>query len=231
MEGSDMFVVECTSTPGNEIELTIDSDTSVGIDACAELSRAVEAQFDRDEEDFSLTVMSAGIGSELKSLRQYRKLAGKSAEVLLTSGVKILAKLEEVNVLTNNLLAAQALAKNKQANVIVTGGNLVHSHLYVAGEMFMRNLDKVYISKAFMGVGGADLSAGYTVNYSTELIVYQTIKAIADQLIIVLDSSKFNRTTFLSLGSLTFSDVIISDKGIPASYREFYETNGVKVLN
>ena len=91
-----MFVVECTSTPGNEIELTIDSDTSVGIDACAELSRAVEAQFDRDEEDFSLTVMSAGIGSELKSLRQYRKLAGKSAEVLLTSGVKILAKLEEV---------------------------------------------------------------------------------------------------------------------------------------
>ena len=57
---------------------------------------AVEAQFDRDEEDFSLTVMSAGIGSELKSLRQYRKLAGKSAEVLLTSGVKILAKLEEV---------------------------------------------------------------------------------------------------------------------------------------
>ena len=49
-----------------------------------------------DEEDFSLTVMSAGIGSELKSLRQYRKLTGKSAEVLLTSGVKILAKLEEV---------------------------------------------------------------------------------------------------------------------------------------
>ena len=141
-----------------------------------------------------------------------------------------LAKMEEVNVLTNNLLAAQALARNKQANVIVTGGNLVHSHLYVAGEMFMRNLDKVYISKAFMGVGGADLSAGYTVNYSTELIVYQTIKAIADQLIIVLDSSKFNRTTFLSLGSLTFSDVIISDKGIPAFYREFYETNGVKVL-
>ena len=103
LEGSDMFVVECTSTPGNEIELTIDSDTSVGIDACAELSRAVEAQFDRDEEDFSLTIMSAGIGSELKSLRQYRKLAGKSAEglltrpaeVLLTNGVKILAKLDE----------------------------------------------------------------------------------------------------------------------------------------
>ena len=94
LEGTDLFVVECTATPGNEIELTIDSDTSVGIDACAELSRAVEAELDREEEDFSLTVMSAGIGSELRSLRQYRKLVGRSVEVLLTSGIKILAKLD-----------------------------------------------------------------------------------------------------------------------------------------
>ena len=95
-ESTDLFVVECTSTPGNDIELTIDSDTSVGIDACAELSRAIEAELDREEEeDFSLTVMSAGIGSELRSLRQYRKLVGRPAEVLLTNGVKILAKLDE----------------------------------------------------------------------------------------------------------------------------------------
>ena len=87
--------MECTSTPGNEIELTIDSDTSVGIDACVALSRAVEADLDRDAEDFSLTVASAGIGSELRTLRQYRKLVGRPVEVLLTNGVKILAHLDE----------------------------------------------------------------------------------------------------------------------------------------
>ena len=95
LEGTDMFVVECTSTPGNEIELTSDSDTSVGIDACVALSRAVEADLDRDAEDFSLTVASAGIGSELRTLRQYRKLVGRPVEVLLTNGVKILAHLDE----------------------------------------------------------------------------------------------------------------------------------------
>ncbi len=95
LEGTDMFVVECTSTPGNEIELTIDSDASVGIDACVALSRAVEADLDRDAEDFSLTVASAGIGSELRTLRQYRKLVGRPVEGLLTNGVKILAHLDE----------------------------------------------------------------------------------------------------------------------------------------
>ncbi len=94
---TDMFVVGCTCTPSNEIDLYIDSDTKVSIDVCIALSRAIEAEFDREVEDFSLTVASAGIGSELKLLRQYRKLVGSSVEVLLLSGIKIVAKLTEVN--------------------------------------------------------------------------------------------------------------------------------------
>lgn len=94
LAGSDLFVVGCTCTPGNEIELLLDSDTSVGIDACAALSRAVEAELDREEEDFSLTVASAGIGSELRSVRQFAKLVCHPVEVLLTSGIKILATLD-----------------------------------------------------------------------------------------------------------------------------------------
>lgn len=94
LQGTDLFVVGCTCSPDNEIELLIDSDTSVGIDACADLSRAVEAVLDRDAEDFSLTVASAGIGSELRCLRQYRRLIGQPVEVLLRSGMKILARLD-----------------------------------------------------------------------------------------------------------------------------------------
>ncbi len=97
LEGSEMFVVGCHCSPGNEIELLIDSDTSVSIDACVALSRAVEAEFDRDAEDFSLTVASAGIGSELKCLRQYRKLLGRPVEVLLQNGIKIVARLDEAD--------------------------------------------------------------------------------------------------------------------------------------
>ncbi|MBQ5634755.1 MAG: ribosome assembly cofactor RimP [Alistipes sp.] len=94
LEGTDMFVVECVCSPSNEIMLTLDSDTRVTIDTCAELSRAVNEAFDRDEEDFSLTVASAGIGEPLKLVRQYRKVVGSPVEVLLTSGIKLLATLD-----------------------------------------------------------------------------------------------------------------------------------------
>lgn len=93
LEGSDLFVVDCTCSPSNDVELVVDSDTSVAIDACVQLSDAINEAFDRDEEDFSLTVSSAGIGSPLKVYRQYAKLVGRPVEVLLASGTKILATL------------------------------------------------------------------------------------------------------------------------------------------
>ncbi len=97
LEGTDMFIVGCSCTPMNEVELTIDSDTHVSIDTCIMISKAIEGEFDREVEDFSLTVASAGIGSELKLLRQYQNLVGSSVEVLLYSGIKIAAKLLDVN--------------------------------------------------------------------------------------------------------------------------------------
>ncbi|MBQ9137613.1 MAG: ribosome assembly cofactor RimP [Alistipes sp.] len=95
LQDSDVFVVECTSTPSNEITLILDADSRVSIDTCVAVSRAVDAVFDRDVEDFSLTVTSAGIGEPLKLLRQYRKIIGSPIEVLLKDGIKILATLDD----------------------------------------------------------------------------------------------------------------------------------------
>ena len=92
---SDMFVVECKVSPLGDIELLIDSDTAVRLEDCATLNRAIEAELDREVEDYSLMVASAGIGSELKQLRQYKKILGSSVEVLLKDGVKVLAKLND----------------------------------------------------------------------------------------------------------------------------------------
>ena len=96
LEDTDMFVVDYTITPDNTIDIILDSDTSVSIDTCAMLNHAIGEKFNRDEEDYSLTVASAGIGEPLKLVRQYKKLIGNSVEVLLKSGTKILATLDDV---------------------------------------------------------------------------------------------------------------------------------------
>lgn len=120
MEGSDLFVVDVKVTAGNDVELTVDSDTAVSIDTCAELSRAVEEAFDREQEDFSLMVASAGVGQPLKVFRQYKKLIGKPVEVVLKEGIKILAELRDATPSSLTLAYSEKVAvegKKKKVEV------------------------------------------------------------------------------------------------------------------
>ena len=89
----ELFLVDVTISPSNEISVTIDSDTNVDVDTCVALSRAIEQEFDREQEDFELTVSSAGIGQSLTMPRQIAKLQGKEVEVLLKTGIKLKALL------------------------------------------------------------------------------------------------------------------------------------------
>ena len=102
--GTDVFVVSCKVSPSNEVELLLDSDTSVQLETCAAVNRAVNEAMVDDEEDFSLTVASAGIGEELKCERQFRKLVGRPVEVLLLNGTKIRALLDAADARQSHVL-------------------------------------------------------------------------------------------------------------------------------
>lgn len=95
--GTDIFVVDIEVRPGNDISVELDSDSGVSLDACAEISRNIEAALDRDKEDFSLEVGSASITAPFKAPRQYAKYIGKEVEVLTTDGKKLTGTLVEAN--------------------------------------------------------------------------------------------------------------------------------------
>jgi ribosome maturation factor RimP len=94
LAASDNYLVDVVVKPGNLIIVEIDSDQTVGIDDCVELSRYLELQLNREEEDFELEVGSAGITSPFKILRQYSKNIGNEVEILLKSGIKLTGMLK-----------------------------------------------------------------------------------------------------------------------------------------
>ena len=101
LEGSDKFLVNLKITPDNRIYVDIDGDNGVTIDDCIELSRAIESQLDRDEEDFALDVSSAGADQPLKLTRQLVKNIGREVEAVTFDGQKTVGELtaaDEANV-------------------------------------------------------------------------------------------------------------------------------------
>jgi len=88
VEGTDMFLVSLNITGNNVISIVIDSDSSVSLDDCVDLSRSIESKLNRDESDFELSVYTAGLSEPLTMLRQYKKHQGKEIEIVTKDGVK-----------------------------------------------------------------------------------------------------------------------------------------------
>ena len=89
LEGTGMFLVTLKVSKDNVIDVALDSDEDISVDDCVAVNDAVLAAFDRDDEDYELTVGSYGITSPLLLPRQYRKNIGYEVEVLTADGRKL----------------------------------------------------------------------------------------------------------------------------------------------
>ena len=96
LEKPEIFLVDLTITDSFKIIISLDGDNGVNLQDCIDISRAVENNIDREEQDFSLEVASVGVGSPLKFKRQYFKNVGRMLIVKLQSE-KIEAKLVDAN--------------------------------------------------------------------------------------------------------------------------------------
>ena len=90
-----LYLIDVTISKDNDVEITIESEEGkVELEDCVAISRFFETQFDREQEDYSLTVTSAGLDQPFKVLKQYIKAIGKKVEVQLKGGKKMVAVLE-----------------------------------------------------------------------------------------------------------------------------------------
>lgn len=113
LESTDRYVVNVQVKAGNVITIVIDSDTSVLIENCIHLSKAVESSLDRDKEDFELRVTSYGADKPLKFKRQYKKNIGRDLEITKNDEQKITGKLVEV---AEDTLIIEPVAGKKKKN-------------------------------------------------------------------------------------------------------------------
>lgn len=119
LDGTDLYLVDLKVSKDNNIVVEIDSDTSVDIDRCVELSREIESAFNRDEEDYELEVGSCGLTSPLKVARQYKKYIGNEVEVLAADGKKYKGLLREAGADSFTIICDEKVKKEGAKRPVV----------------------------------------------------------------------------------------------------------------
>ncbi|RUA06730.1 MAG: ribosome assembly cofactor RimP [Flavobacteriia bacterium] len=72
-ENNALFLVDLSISNNNSIRVIVDGDTGITLKECIRISRHVEHNLDREEEDFSLEVTSPDISYPLINNRQFKK--------------------------------------------------------------------------------------------------------------------------------------------------------------
>ncbi|MGB3454366.1 MAG: ribosome assembly cofactor RimP [Moheibacter sp.] len=93
-ENPSLFLVGLKISTDNSIEVLVDGDEGLPLDEIIRISRHVEHNLDREQEDFSLNVSSPGVGNPLMLPRQFKKNIGRTLKISCEDGSEIEGKLD-----------------------------------------------------------------------------------------------------------------------------------------
>ncbi|MDA5205176.1 aga operon transcriptional regulator AgaR, partial [Escherichia coli] len=82
----------------------------------------------------------------------------------------------------------------------------------------------------FLGVDAIDLERGVSTHNEDEARLNRRMCEVAERIIVVTDSSKFNRSSLHKIIDTKRIDMIIVDEGIPADSLEGLRKAGIEVI-
>ncbi len=134
-----------------------------------------------------------------------------------------------LTVVTNSLAVAMALHDRSRVRVVVTGGVLDGPSYSFVGEMAAEMLDRFHFTRAFISCQGIDLERGLSVTADEQAGIKRRMIALAEEAVLLADSSKFGVKAVEFFAKVGDVDAIITDAGLSAANVGKLELAGVRV--
>lgn len=135
-----------------------------------------------------------------------------------------------LTVLTNSIKVAIELSKKEQIKVISTGGTLLAQSLSYVGPLAERSLSMYHVNKAFLSCKGVHLERGLSDFNESQALLKKQMMEIADETILMVDSSKFGTRAFSRISPVSNLDYIITDSKVNEETKKELEDNKIKLL-
>ncbi|MGQ0605305.1 MAG: DeoR/GlpR family DNA-binding transcription regulator [Anaerolineales bacterium] len=168
--------------------------------------------------------------------RAAAELIREGETVFISSGTTALEVTRQLSarrnltVITNSLLAINALANAPDITLIVLGGLLRRSEMSYIGHITEQALAEVRADKVIFGIRAIDIEHGLTNDYLQETVTDRAILKIGREVITVADSTKLGRVSTAFVAPLTAMHTLITDSQAPPEFVETVKTMGIRVI-
>ena len=136
----------------------------------------------------------------------------------------------DATIVTPNVFIARECRRNGENSVVLLGGVYQGESESLIGPMVKQCIDTVNFKKAFIGIDGFSKEAGFTSRDMMRADISSYIARKCKELFVLTDSSKFGHIELVKLFDVQQVHYLITDKGIPASDKDYLCKNGVNLL-
>jgi DeoR family transcriptional regulator, aga operon transcriptional repressor len=137
---------------------------------------------------------------------------------------------KHITVITPALRVALELCDRPNVDILQIGGLIHHSSASAAGAFGERLLEEISCGLLFLGVDGIEPEFGLTITNLAEASLDKKMIQVAQQVVVLADSTKFGRRGIGRICGLDQVDYIITDSGAPAESIRQLEEKGVKTI-
>ena len=163
-------------------------------------------------------------------------LIGQNDSIIIGSGTTVFELARQLQpdkriiVITPALKVALELINRPNVEILQLGGLVHQSSSSTAGFFAERILDELSCGVLFLGVDGIDLEHGLTITNIVEASLNQKMIKLAQTVVVLADSSKFDRRGLGKIANLDQIDYIITDGEVSRETVNKIEKAGVKVI-
>ena len=114
--------------------------------------------------------------------------------------------------------------------IILTGGRLKPDSLALVGDQTQQMLRRYHVDTAVMSCKGIDLKAGVTDSSEFHAQTKQSMLRCAKKKILILDSSKIDKVSFIDIAPLDAFDIVVTNTAPSKPWLDFFADHNVECL-
>lgn len=138
-------------------------------------------------------------------------------------------RFSKLTVVTHSMDVFEMLSNHKDFSVILCGGHYLHEENAFYGELTLDMLNSLHIQKTFIFPSAVSFECGI---YDYQKDLYQIQKQLvksSDEIYILADSSKFEKTALLKLDNMKPEYIYITDNSLQDEIVKLYKENDIEI--
>lgn len=152
---------------------------------------------------------------------------GSTARVFIEALKK---RIDRITIVTHSIDVFEAACDYKNYELILCGGFYLRDEKSFYGDFALDMLDNIRVGKSFIFPNSISLSNGIYDASSQLAHMQKKLISCASEVIIVADSSKFEKSSLIKVSDTNPNFTYISDSGLSDEIKEIYKNNEINII-